>query len=277
MKLSVLVDNNTLIDRYFLAEPGLSFLIEDGDTVVLFDTGYSDIFLKNAWKMGLDLTSIDYLVLSHGHLDHTWGLEPLIKYFTELTIEKISHQKPILIAHPQVFTSVKADGFDEFGSLISKEKLAKHCQMNLTEDPVFLNERLVFLGQIPRKNNFESLITFGRKEGEDSDDIVIEDSALVYKAKRGLVIMTGCSHSGICNIIEHAKEVCSENRILDVIGGFHLLDPPEAQLKGTLMYFKDLHPNCVHACHCTDLQSKIALSSVVDLKEVGVGTTVEYE
>lgn len=56
MKLSVLVDNNTLIDRYFLAEPGLSFLIEDGDTVVLFDTGYSDIFLKNAWKMGLDLT-----------------------------------------------------------------------------------------------------------------------------------------------------------------------------------------------------------------------------
>ena len=80
MKLTVLVDNNTLIDRYFLAEPGLSFLIEDGDTVVLFDTGYSDIFLKNAWKIGLSLTNIDYLVLSHGHLDHTWGLEPLIKY-----------------------------------------------------------------------------------------------------------------------------------------------------------------------------------------------------
>lgn len=202
MKLNVLVDNNTLIDRYFLAEPGLSFLIEDGDTTVLFDTGYSDIFLKNASKMGLDTTSIDYIVLSHGHLDHTWGLEPLIKYYTELTIEKISHRKPVLIAHPQIFTSVKADGFAEFGALISREKLAKHFQMNLTEDPLALNDRLIFLGQIPRRNNFESLITFGRKEGEESEDIVIEDSALVYQAKQGLVIMTGCSHSGICNIIE---------------------------------------------------------------------------
>lgn len=277
MKLTVLVDNNTLIDRYFLAEPGLSFLIEDGDTVVLFDTGYSDIFLKNAWKIGLSLTNIDYLVLSHGHLDHTWGLEPLIKYFTELTIEKINHSKPVLVAHPQIFTSVAAEGFAEFGTLMSKEKLAKHFQMNLTEDPLDLNERLVFLGQIPRLNNFESVITFGRKDGEETDDIVIEDSALVYKAQQGLVIMTGCSHSGICNIIEYAKEVCSENRILDVIGGFHLLNPSKEQLKGTLTYFKGLHPNCIHACHCTDLQSKIALSTVVDIQEIGVGATVAYD
>lgn len=276
MKLTVLVDNNTLIDRYFLAEPGLSLLIEDGDIRVLFDTGYSDIFLKNAWKMGLDLSSLDYLTLSHGHLDHTWGLEPLIKYFTELAIEKIRHKKPALIAHPDIFTSVRADGFAEFGTLLSKEKLAKHFRMTLTKAPLTLNERLIFLGQIPRNNDFESLTTFGRKEGEQSDDIVMEDSALVYRAKQGLVIMTGCSHSGICNIIDYAKEVCSEKRITDVIGGFHLLNPSAEQLNGTLEYFKNLRLSSLHACHCTDLRSKIALASVAPLKEVGVGTTIEY-
>ena len=87
MKLTVLVDNNTLIDRYFLAEPGLSFLLEDSGTRVLFDIGYSDIFLKNARKMGLSLLDLNYVVLSHGHLDHSWGLEPLVRLFLEAGIE----------------------------------------------------------------------------------------------------------------------------------------------------------------------------------------------
>ncbi|MBU0462710.1 MAG: MBL fold metallo-hydrolase, partial [Proteobacteria bacterium] len=75
MQLTVLVDNNTIIDRYFLAEPGLSFLIEDENVSVLFDTGYSDIFIKNAQKMGKNLAHLDYIVFSHSHLDHTWGIE----------------------------------------------------------------------------------------------------------------------------------------------------------------------------------------------------------
>ena len=107
MKVTVLVDNNTLIDHYFFAEPGLSLLIEDDETTVLFDTGYSDIFLKNAFKMEKDLTNLDYLVLSHNHLDHTWGLEPLVKYFTELKIEKRVFNRPSLVAHPEVFVSVE--------------------------------------------------------------------------------------------------------------------------------------------------------------------------
>ncbi|MBW1811849.1 MAG: MBL fold metallo-hydrolase, partial [Deltaproteobacteria bacterium] len=122
MKLSVLVDNNTLIDRYFLAEPGVSYHIQDGDTAVLFDTGYSDIFIQNALKMGLDLSFLDYLVFSHGHLDHTWGVGSLIKYFTELRIENRPFNKPTVIAHPQAFLSASAENFDEFGPLISERK-----------------------------------------------------------------------------------------------------------------------------------------------------------
>ncbi|RLB77759.1 MAG: MBL fold metallo-hydrolase, partial [Deltaproteobacteria bacterium] len=170
MKITVLVDNNTLIDRYFFAEPGLSLLIEDDETTVLFDTGYSDIFLKNAFKMGKDLTTLDYLVLSHNHLDHTWGLEPLIKYFTELQIEQRPFKRPTLVAHPEIFVSVNAEGLGEIGCLLSEEKLAKHFPIQLSAQPKAISSKLTFLGEIPRRNDFEKNLTFGRKEGAAEDD-----------------------------------------------------------------------------------------------------------
>ncbi|MFK5925344.1 MAG: MBL fold metallo-hydrolase [Desulfuromusa sp.] len=277
MKITVLVDNNTLIDRYFLAEPGLSLLIEDDETTVLFDTGYSDIFLKNAFKMGKDLTNLDYLVLSHNHLDHTWGLEPLIRYFTELQIEQRPFKRPTLVAHPEIFVSVNAEGLGEVGCLLSEAKLAKHFPVQLSAQPKALSSKLTFLGEIPRRNDFEKNLTFGRKEGADEDDQVIDDSALVYHSRDGLIIITGCSHAGICNIIEYAKEVCGDHRVVDIIGGFHLLNPPAPQLKGTLAYLEALKPEAVHACHCTDLASKIALSGVISLKEVGIGLSITYD
>jgi len=277
MEITVLVDNNTLIDRYFFAEPGLSLLIQDDETTVLFDTGYSDIFLKNAFKMGKDLTALDYLVLSHNHLDHTWGIEPLIKYYTELQNEQRSFTRPTLVAHPEIFTSVHADGFKEFGCLLSEAKLAKHFPLQLSTQPQSLSSRLTFLGEIPRRNDFEALLTFGRKEGADKDDHVIDDSALVYHSSKGLVIITGCSHAGICNIIEYAKEICGDHRVVDIVGGFHLQQPPKRQLEGTISYLSALQLEAVHACHCTDLSSKIALSRVVRLNEVGVGLSIKYE
>lgn len=74
MKLTVLVDNNTYIDQYYLGEPGVSYFIEDCGIRILFDTGYSDVYVRNAKKMGIDLSELDAVVLSHGHNDHTGGL-----------------------------------------------------------------------------------------------------------------------------------------------------------------------------------------------------------
>lgn len=277
MQLTILVDNNTLIDRYFLAEPGFSCLLQDDDTRLLFDVGYSSIFLENAWKLGCNLAELDYVALSHSHLDHTWGLDPLIRYYAELQIEGRPFKRPKLVAHPQLFISVSAESFPEFGTLLSQEKLAKHFPPQLSAQPQRLSERLVFLGEIPRRNDFEGTLTFGRKDGAAEDDRVIEDSALVYESKEGLVILTGCSHAGICNIIEYAREVCHDTRVVDVVGGFHLQDPPKRQLEETLAYFEALRPQCVHACHCTDLASKIALARVANVQEVGVGLSLEYD
>ena len=278
MRLTVLLDNNTLIDRYFYGEPGVSYFIEDKGKKILFDVGYSDVFIRNAQKMGIDLLNIDFLVLSHGHMDHTWGLDPLIREYAEAVIEKIDHGRPIVIAHPLTFLTKTMNGLGKIGSIISKEKLSEHFRIRLSKDPVWLTERIVFLGEIERNNNFEAKIPIGKvKANYLEDDYLMEDSALAYRSSEGLVIVTGCSHAGICNIVEHAKRICGEDRIVDIVGGLHLLDPSKEQMQGTLDYMKKLHPNEVHACHCTDLSSKIELSRVVNLREVGVGLKLEYK
>jgi 7,8-dihydropterin-6-yl-methyl-4-(beta-D-ribofuranosyl)aminobenzene 5'-phosphate synthase len=278
MKLTVLVDNNTLIDRYFLAEPGISFYIEQGGKRILLDVGYSDVFIKNAQKMNIDLRTLDYVVLSHGHLDHTWGLDPLVRLYTESNIEGLPHKRPKILAHPLAFFSKKFDDM-EIGSLISRDKLSKHFAIELSENSIWLTERLLFLGEIERKNDFEGKKPIGSimKPSGEEPDYLYDDTALVYKSPQGLVIITGCSHSGICNIVEQAKRLGKEERIIDIVGGLHLLNPSKEQLRGTLQYMKKLNPRQMHACHCTDLNSKVALSKVVNLKEVGVGLVLEYE
>jgi 7,8-dihydropterin-6-yl-methyl-4-(beta-D-ribofuranosyl)aminobenzene 5'-phosphate synthase len=278
MKLSILVDNNTLIDRYFLGEPALSFFIEEDDKRILFDTGYSDAFIRNAEKMRIDLRNLDWVALSHGHVDHTWGLTHLISLHMEAKSEALTHHTPTILGHPLVFESKLLDSVSEIGSVLSYNKLSKHFPINLSKQPFWLTDKLVFLGEIKRKFNFEGKESIGKvnTEKEEFDDFIFDDTALVYKSSEGLVIMVGCAHSGICNIIEYAKEVCSEERIVDVIGGFHLLDPSDFQLENTVKYIEELGPNKLHASHCTDLHSKIALSRVADIEEVGVGLRLEY-
>jgi len=262
-----------------LGEPGVSYLIQDEGRKMLFDVGYSDVFAKNAQKMNVHFRDLDYLVLSHGHLDHTWGLTSLIKYYTEASIEKIDYNIPTIVTHPSSFLMKKVKGIKQIGSVISQEELSKHFKMKLSKKPLWLTERLVFLGEIERKNDFETKSPIGKviRDNFEEDDYLIDDSALAYRSLKGLVIITGCSHSGICNIVEYAKKICNDDRIIDIVGGFHLLNPGKKELEDTLKYLEKIKPREVHACHCTDLKSKIALSQVVNIKEVGVGLILNYD
>ena len=279
MKLTVLIDNNTLIDRYFLGEPGVSYLIETDVKKILFDVGYSDAFIINARKLSIDLMNVDFIVLSHGHLDHTWGLFPLVRLYTDWMFERQNVNKPTLVTHPLTLSSKKFGDLPEIGTFLPKNKLTGYFNLKLSREPVYLTERLVYLGEIERTNEFEAKKPVGKTldgSGIEKDDFLIDDSALAYNSPEGLIIITGCSHSVICNIVEYAKKVCGDDRVVDIIGGFHLLNPLKEQLNGTIEYMKSLHPASVHACHCTDLNSKIALSSVVNIREVGVGLILEY-
>jgi 7,8-dihydropterin-6-yl-methyl-4-(beta-D-ribofuranosyl)aminobenzene 5'-phosphate synthase len=228
--------------------------------------------------MDINLLNLDYLVLSHSHLDHTWGLQHLIQLYTEAKIEGKKYKKPELVTHPDTFASRIVENLDQVGSLISKEIAARHFDLNLKKAHFNLTENLIFLGEIERKNNFEAQNPIGKvlKKEKEEPDYIIEDSALAYNSSQGLVIITGCSHAGICNIIEKAKRIFKEEKILDVIGGFHLQNPSKKQLEGTKSYLSKLKPKAIHASHCTDLQSKIELAQVVELKEVGVGLKLDY-
>lgn len=278
MKITVLVDNNTIIDRYLLGEPGVSFFIEDGGVNILFDAGYSDIFISNSQKLGIGMYDMDYIAISHGHLDHSWGLVPLIRLYTEAQIEKIRYKKPVLVAHTEAFNS-KYLGNETIGTIVNESTLADYFEMKLSREPFWITERLVYLGEITRTNDFENKKPIGKhiNQGSLEDDFLMDDTALAYKSKEGLVIITGCSHSGICNIIEQAKRICNEERVVDIIGGLHLLDPDKEQLEMTKSYIRQASLKELHACHCTDLYSKIALSEAARISEVGVGSVLEYE
>jgi 7,8-dihydropterin-6-yl-methyl-4-(beta-D-ribofuranosyl)aminobenzene 5'-phosphate synthase len=279
VKLTVLVDNNTLIDHYFLAEPGVSYFIEIDDMKVLFDTGYSDVFIKNAAKMGIDLLDTDAVVLSHAHLDHTWGLQHLIQAYAERRFENRPAKHPTLIAHPSVFDRRFIPGIGDIGCLVSEETVRQYFNLQLTRQPQWLHPKLVFLGEIDRGNDFESCYPIGRIQHDETeaDDFLLDDSSLAFKSSQGLVIVAGCAHAGICNTVAHAMRVCDDNRLVDIIGGFHLMDPTKLQLHKTVEHMKTFRPNVLHACHCTDLKSRFALSQVADLQEVGVGLKLTYE
>lgn len=268
MKLTVLADNNTLIDRYYLGEPALSFFLEDGDTAILFDAGYSDVFLKNAALLGVDLGRVSTIAISHGHVDHTGGL-PWLHRAGLLAGRR-------LVAHPAAFYP-KHDETGNTGATMTTQELAGLCDLCLTDQPLALSPHVIFLGEIPQRVPFEGRRVMGVVEtpqGEHPDN-VCEDTALACTTPEGLFIVTGCSHSGICNIITHAREVCGEERIAGVIGGLHLFER-DGRLEGTIAALREMGIPQVYPCHCVSLEAKCAMSNAFPIREIGAGSSIEF-
>lgn len=280
MRLRILVDNSTLIDRYFLAEPAFSALIETGSGKVLFDLGYSCAFLENARRMGEEILDVRYLVLSHGHLDHTWGLIPYIVAMTEAQIGKKPVKRPTLVAHPEVFLTKKTGDLPETGMLLSEEKCREHFDLKLSKEPVWLFPDLVFLGEIPRRFGFEEMAQSKKRMKKSPaglvPDTLSDDTALAYAGEEGIVIITGCSHSGICNIVAHAREVCGKDRVLDIIGGFHLTGAPATRLEKTVSTLAGMGVTRMHPCHCTGFAARCKFSGAFEVEEIGSGWKCKY-
>ena len=255
MKITVLNDNAP--GRDCLAEFGLSYLIES-DKKILFDTGATNVFLHNAMKLNITLDDIDAIVLSHGHWDHGNGL-------VNLTGHK-------LICHPSSFIRRYNRKDNSYVGLNLKfEEYQSLFKLILAQTPYKISPEITFLGEIPRKSDFEIKTTHYIDEN-GSDDLIPDDSALAVTTSKGLVVISGCAHSGICNTIEYAKQVTGINKVYAVFGGFHLRSD-NVQTQKTVEYFKAMQIPHIYPAHCTSLP---ALSKFYEAFKIHQVLTGDY-
>lgn len=236
MKITVLNDNrchNPLLNN----EHGLSLYIEYEDKKMLLDTGASDIFKRNAEKLHINVNDVDVIFLSHGHYDHGNGLEYIDSH-------------PSLIMHPHACDYRQSKRTKTYGGLsLNHEELMNRFDLIETKEPYEYIKNVYFLGEIKRNNNFEAL-KFPVITKNGLDDEVLDDSGIVIQTNQGIVVISGCAHSGICNTVEYAKEVTNDHRVLAVMGGFHLKDNDEVTLK-TITYMMDNDIQHIYLAHCT--------------------------
>ena len=260
LSISILTDNTA--GGHFLAEHGLSYLIEIDNEKILFDAGHSNVFLQNAERLNYNIENeVETIVLSHGHWDHGNGL----KYLKNKT----------LITHPASFASrYRKTDRTTVGLELSKYEIEKQFTLKESKTSLQLTENLVFLGEIPRNNDFENKTT-SFEFADGSDDFIPDDSALAAIIDNELVIITGCSHSGICNICEHAKKVTGLNKIKAVIGGFHLKKQDKQTLK-TIEYFKKNRIEKLFPSHCTALPALSLFYSTFKSEQVKTGMILRF-
>ena len=267
MKLTVLVDNHTYIDRYYLGEPAVSYLIEDGERVILLDAGYSDVFLENARRMGIDLNRVTDIVLSHGHNDHTGGLPAFFGRFP---------QRVRLYAHANALQPKRAEGLD-VGCPMTLAELRERAEVHLVTKPRAVSEHVTVLGEIPRVYVFEADRVVGESQSACGccweADALADDTSLALALPEGVFVVTGCAHAGICNTVAYAKQVSGKSRVCGVLGGFHLFEAGQ-ELDETVRTLRELGTERVYPAHCTSLAVKSALFGAMETHEVGVGMTL---
>lgn len=255
MKLTVLTENAA--GGKLLAEHGLSYLIEHDGKNILFDTGHSSVFLVNSILLGISLPEIvDTILLSHGHWDHGNGLKFL------------NNKK--LITHPKSFIKRYRKGSSEnIGLSMSKEEIEAKYHLVESESPYYITQNIIFLGEIPRENTFESKST-SFIDAQGNDDFVPDDSAIVIIQNNELIIISGCAHAGICNITEYAKKVSVIKSVKAIIGGFHLKNR-DAQLQNTVEYFKQIRVERLFPSHCTELPALSVFYNEFNVNQVKTG------
>ena len=235
MRITVLADDRTG-NNLCLTEHGLSLLIEHEEAEILLDFGQSDKFMRNAISLGIELGSVDIAVLSHGHYDHADGL----KY--------INNKK--IFCHPECFLKrySRSDGTYD-GMALGEAELREYNELILSQESCEIQPGTFFLTGIPRHFDFESKDLPTVLE-DGSVDKLFDDGGIAINTAQGIVVITGCAHSGICNTVEHAKSVCNNDTVYAVVGGFHLRQVDE-NLNQVIRYLKSLRVQHLLTGHCT--------------------------
>jgi 7,8-dihydropterin-6-yl-methyl-4-(beta-D-ribofuranosyl)aminobenzene 5'-phosphate synthase len=253
LRITLLVEDSVSMEKPdLIAKHGLSFLVEVSvaGTVsrILMDAGPPpDIALQNADTISADMREVDAIIISHGHYDHAGGLLKILK--------RIGRAVPV-VTHPRVFNpkfackpSLRFIGLEFDQSLIRSARGV----LLLARNSVKILNGVVTSGEIARETTFEKAEGFWTVEdGRFIKDQIIDDQALLINVKdKGLVVITGCAHSGIINTVTHAQKITGVNSIDAIVGGFHLAKADEKRIQASIEDLAKINPRTIYPCHCT--------------------------
>lgn len=261
--ISVLAEDTIAFDTPFRGRFGLSLLLElktgDNEEHILFDTNSeAQPILHNLRILDKSLDHVKTIFLSHCHYDHTDGLVGVL--------EAIAHPVSI-VAHTEIFRpcfEINPDGIRHIGmSHQSPTNLEdKGASFNLVNDPLTLMTGVMTTGEIERITPFEELEDLYTLTDEETvQDHERDDSAILLNFREGLVIITGCCHSGIVNTMMHAKKITGVEKIHAIVGGLHLVDASEEKIEKSVEALREV--DRVFAGHCTGFEGQRRIASAL--------------
>jgi 7,8-dihydropterin-6-yl-methyl-4-(beta-D-ribofuranosyl)aminobenzene 5'-phosphate synthase len=284
VELTILSDDEVDFDfanrvKFSLAEHGFSVMIKAKTKVstlnILFDVGTTgDVVLRNAELAGLDLKDVDYIVLSHRHYDHVGGLLKVV--------DKVKPRVPI-ICHPKIFEPslvVKPFLNNVGANFTCKQLVDKDMPLIMASSPVKIAEGIITSGEIPRITEYEKtegFYTFDERF-KMVQDLLMDDSSLIINVKNiGLIVVTGCGHSGLINTLRPSVEITGVNKIHAVVGGFHLLKSTKDVIDRTFNDLLEMGVERIAPTHCSGIAIKaLALQRRPEMYlGVGAGSKIQ--
>ncbi len=249
IQITTLIENNLDDKKELINEHGLSLYIEVDGLNILFDTGQTGDFIKNAKILKKDLNSLDYMIISHGHYDHSGGLERLINLLGEYPklIVGAEFFKPKYKMIEEQRYKCNGNPFDE------KFILDNSIPLKKVEEGIFhITDTIMLFHHFLRKNDFEKrnekfyFMENNLSMHDDFDDEIV----LGIVTDKGLVVIVGCSHVGIVNILGSISEKTGMP-IYAVIGGTHLVEADEMRMQKTIDAFRAMNIKFIAVSHCT--------------------------
>ncbi|WP_027718787.1 MBL fold metallo-hydrolase [Desulfovirgula thermocuniculi] len=257
VKVTVLVENTVGLPTGLVGEWGLALLVEKEGRAILFDTGGRGNIVANARALGVDLKKVEALVLSHGHFDHTGGMRDFL----------LARGRLPVYVHPAFFAlHYSAQPRERYvGVPFRRAELESlGAEFREVREPVEILPGLWVSGEVPRKTAFErgDPNLFCLEGNQKVPDPFRDDMSFYCVTAEGLVVILGCAHAGVVNIVEHARQVTGVSRVYGIIGGTHLGPVSKEQQEATIAYLKDLDLSFLAANHCTGLPMMARLAAI---------------
>jgi len=286
LNIRILVDGKVNVGK-LMGEAGFAALVDIfyndlSNRRLIFDTGgATPALVHNLKQMEIDISTVDMIILSHGHWDHIGGLMEMIA--------KKGKKIPVLLhpsaLEPKIFTDDKGkEHHIGIKNYFSPDELSEVAEIITSIKPYEIRDGVWTTGEVPRTNDFENLTgTLSKihtvRNGERTPDLIEDDLSLIFQLKDdSIVILAGCCHSGIVNTINHATHITGSANISAVVGGLHLHDASKDRLEKTVEHLKQYNLTTLSPCHCTGLRGQAALMYAFEdvFKEVGVGSLLKF-